>query len=55
MKKDYQTDYKKFGGKVYASDFDTTYPNGRIAERIACDIKFDEECRKNGANRINRN
>ena len=55
MKKDYQTDYTKFGGKIYASDFDTTYPNGRIAERISYDIKFDEECRKNIANRIRMN
>lgn len=52
MKKNtYKTDPTRYGGRLYASDFDTSYPNGRIAERIVIDSKFDEQCRKNIANR----
>ncbi len=52
MKKNtYKTDCTRYGGRLYVSDFDTSYPNGRIAERIVIDSKFDEQCRKNIANR----
>lgn len=55
MKKNtYITDRTRYGGRLYASDFDTSYPNGRIAERIIIDGKFDEQCKKNTANRQNR-
>lgn len=43
----YQVDHTTFGGIVYSSDFDTSYANGTIAERIARDAKFDQQCRKN--------
>lgn len=36
-----------FGGVLYPSDFDTTNPRGNIAERIARDQRFDEQCKKN--------
>lgn len=55
MKKNtYITDRTRYGGRLYASDFDTSYPNGRITERIIIDGKFDEQCKKNTANRQNR-
>lgn len=43
----YNSDHSTFGGIVYSSDFDTSYANGTIAERIARDAKFDQQCRKN--------
>lgn len=42
-----------FGGRIYLSDFDTDSIGKRnsngssIAARIASDLKFDEQCRKN--------
>lgn len=45
--------HTQFGGYIYASDFNTDYRgkdniNGSsIANRIFCDQKFDEQCRKN--------
>ena len=36
-----------YGGDIYASDFNTEYEGTRnIAERIAADWKFDENCKK---------
>lgn len=43
----YKVDYTKFGGKIYPSDFDTSYTKGNIASRIVCDWTFDGQCRKN--------
>ncbi len=48
----YKVDHRKFGGKIYATDFNTDY-RGKdntygsiIASRILQDQKFDEQCRK---------
>ena len=48
------SDYTRFGGLIYASDFETDYaPNttraggSHIAERIVSDWKFDRECSQN--------
>lgn len=40
--------HNTFGGIICSSDFNTSY-EGRhnIAERIAADWRFDEQCRKN--------
>ena len=43
----YQVDHTKFGGVIYASDFNTDYTKGNIASRIESDKRFDEQCRKN--------
>lgn len=40
------TDHSAFGGIVCPSDFNTSYPSGTIAERIAKDATFDQQCRK---------
>lgn len=51
--RNYKPDHTKFGGKITLSDFNTDYrgkdnTNGStIANRIANDRKFDEQCRKN--------
>lgn len=48
----YKVDHTQFGGIVLPSDFNTDYRgkdnlNGStIAQRIACDQKFDNQCRK---------
>ena len=48
----YKVDHSKFGGLIYASDFNTDHrgkdnANGSsIAQRIANDHKFDKQCRK---------
>ena len=40
--------HSHFGGNVYPSDFNTDYPTSHnIANRIAADLRFDEQCRKN--------
>ena len=49
------TDHTRYGGKIYAADFETDYHGNQhdlstIAERIINDIKFDEQCRKNREN-----
>lgn len=37
-----------YGGLILASDFCTDYKcTGNIAERIATDWQFDEQCKKN--------
>ncbi len=52
MKKDFHsntndhTDHSAFGGIVCPSDFNTSYPSGTIAERIAKDAAFDQQCQK---------
>lgn len=44
--------HKTFGGYLYLSDFCTDYDGGRnIANRIASDWCFDEQCRKNSESR----
>ena len=42
----YGHDNSSFGGKLYNNDFEM-YPVENIASRIASDMKFDEECKKN--------
>lgn len=45
-----------FGGILHSSDFctDSIPPNGMSwADRIASDLRFDEQCRKNIVNRKN--
>ena len=47
------TNHRKFGGLIYESDFCTKLKkesnrNGSsIAQRIASDMKFDEQCKRN--------
>ena len=49
----YKVDHSTFGGIIYASDFNTDYrgknntSGSLIANRIAQDQKFDNQCRKN--------
>lgn len=44
----YTENHNTFGGRIYNSDFDTSYPETHnIASRIAADMKFDEMCKKN--------
>lgn len=49
----FEADHTKFGGLIYPSDFNTEYrgktnTNGsEIANRIAGDKKFDEQCKRN--------
>ena len=49
--------HTRFGGIIYSSDFNTDFrgnghANGSsIANRIAYDHRFDEQCRKNSENR----
>lgn len=43
---------RTYGGKIYPSDFNTDYEGTRnIAARILCDLAFDEQCRRNAAQR----
>lgn len=51
----YEVDHTKFGGVIYSSDFSTMKPNGNFAERIASDLRFDEDCRKNLVTRSRKN
>ncbi|MDE5804588.1 MAG: hypothetical protein K2I22_16910 [Lachnospiraceae bacterium] len=46
-RKNGRTNHTTFGGVLYSSDFDTSNPRGNIAERIARDTRFDEQCKKN--------
>lgn len=46
-----RSNHTTFAGILYPSDFNTSYPGGNLAKRIARDRKFDEECLKNYANR----
>lgn len=54
----YKADHTKFGGFIYPSDFNTDCRGKRcaagsaIAARIAQDRNFDEQCRKNAAQRL---
>ena len=38
--------HKKYGGSVYLSDFDTTYNNGGMANRVEVDLRkaYKEYC-----------
>lgn len=51
--KPYRPDHATFGGKIYLSDFNTDYRGktsaggSAIANRIAQDAKFDEQCKRN--------
>lgn len=54
----YKPDHTKYGGRIYNYDFDTDYrrePGERegsdIAKRIATDMKFDEQCKRNLINK----
>lgn len=54
----YKADHTRFGGLIYNYDFETDYkrkPGERegsdIAKRIATDMKFDEQCRRNLTNK----
>lgn len=50
---DYRTKPTRFGGLIYPSDFETDYRSktqnqgSSIAQRIASDWKFDEQCKRN--------
>ena len=40
--------HNTFGGEIFQFDFNTSYEGTRnIAERIASEWRFDEQCRKN--------
>lgn len=49
----YEVDHTKFGGFIFSSNFNTDYKRkdnkkgSIIANRIAQDQKFDNQCRKN--------
>lgn len=46
---DYDNPNSHFGGIIRLSDFDTCHSGSRdIANRIASDWRFNEQCRKNG-------
>lgn len=51
--KTYEVDHTKFGGIIYPSDFSTDYrgkdnsDGSTIANRIARDKRFNEQCRRN--------
>lgn len=52
----FKVDHRTFGGRIYAYDFETEFAGNNkeesnIAKRIFTDWKFDEQCRKNLANR----
>lgn len=53
----YEVDHTTFGGRIYLSDFETGYREknnkrgSTIAQRIASDKRFDEQCRKNIKNK----
>lgn len=52
----YKVDHTRFGGTIYLGDFETDYRGDNhelstIAQRIALDMKFDEQCKKNAHNR----
>lgn len=49
----HKTDSRKFGGVIYQSDFETSRPNGHIAERIENDFRFDRQCERNAITRDN--
>lgn len=45
---DYENPNSHFGGIIYAEDFNTNHIGSRnIAKRIASDLAFDRQCRKN--------
>lgn len=52
MKSSYKTDHTKFGGLIYLCDFNTNFSKqyaakeSSVANRIANDMRFDEQCRK---------
>lgn len=49
----YKADHTQFGGRIYASDFNTDYRGKSsihgfaIAKRIALDRQFDRQCKRN--------
>ena len=43
----YETNHSTFSGIIYKGDYDAYHSMSDIAERIASDWKFDEQCRKN--------
>lgn len=51
--RNYKPDHSAFGGYIYLSDFETDYRGKNnnhgsiIAQRIASDLRFDEQCRRN--------
>ncbi len=53
----YNVDHSTFGGIIYQSDFETNYrgkdnnKGSSIASRIASDLRFDQQCKKNIENR----
>lgn len=44
---EYNTDYSNYGGRIYNGDYDNYHSMSDMARRIALDLKFDEQCRKN--------
>ncbi len=49
--KRFNADSSSFGGIIYTHDFDAHTTMADIARRIASDLRFDEQCRKNIENR----
>lgn len=40
--------HNTFGGTLYDSDFDTSYPGTHnITDRIVADMRFDKMCKRN--------
>lgn len=51
----YNNPNSHFGGIIRLSDYDTCHPGSRdMAKRIASDLAFDEQCRKNEETRNRR-
>mgnify|MGYP003409057620 FL=1 len=45
------TNYSIYGGRIYDYDYDDYTSMSDIASRIATDMKFDDQCKKNIENR----
>lgn len=44
--------HNTYGGLIFPSDYCTDYKGiGNIASRIASDLRFDQQCKKNAENR----
>lgn len=44
--------HNTYGGVIFSSDYCTDYEGTRnIASRIASDLRFDKQCKKNAENR----
>lgn len=47
----YKVDHTTFGGDITLFDFEGHHTLSSIADKIASDLRFDEQCRKNISNK----